>query len=67
VMSDVTRYADLDRLAAWKADRLAKYGGEPFWRESASLDLAEIALEVGFVEAKAEGLYPHVVIARKKA
>lgn len=65
IMSDVTRYADLDKLAAWKADRLAKYGGEPFWRESASLDLAEIAREVGFAEAKAEGIYPHVVIARK--
>ena len=67
VMSDVTRYADLDRLAAWKADRLAKFGGEPFWRESASLDLAELAREVGFAEAKAEGIYPHVLIARKAA
>ena len=67
LMSDVTRYADLDRLAAWKADRSAKYGGEPFWRESASLDLAEVAREVGFAEAKAEGFYPHVLIARKAA
>ena len=66
-MSDVTRYADLDRLAAWKADRSAKYGGEPFWRESASLDLAEVAREVGFAEARAEGIYPHVLIARKAA
>ena len=67
LMSDVTRYADLDRLAAWKADRSAKYGGEPFWRESASLDLAELAREVGFAEARAEGIYPHVLIARKAA
>ena len=67
LMSDVTRYADLDRLAAWKADRLAKYGGEPHWRESASLDLAALAREVGFAEAKAEGHYPHVLIARKSA
>ncbi len=67
LMSDVTRYADLDRLAAWKADRLAKYGGEPHWRESASLDLAALAHEVGFSEAKAEGVYPHVLIARKAA
>jgi 2-polyprenyl-3-methyl-5-hydroxy-6-metoxy-1,4-benzoquinol methylase len=67
VMSDVTRYADLDKLSAWKADRNAKYGGEPHWRASASLDLAELAAEVGFVEVKAEGLYPHVLIARKPA
>ena len=67
LMSDVTRYADLDRLSAWKADSSAKYGGEPHWRASASLDLAELAHEVGFAEAKAGGLYPHVVIARKAA
>lgn len=67
VMSDVTRYADLDRLAAWKADRSAKFGGEPHWRESASLDLAALARDVGFAEARAEGIYPHVLIARKSA
>ena len=39
LMSDVTRYADLDRLSAWKADQGARFGGEPHWRESASLDL----------------------------
>jgi SAM-dependent methyltransferase len=65
LMSDVTRYADLDRLAAWKADRSAKFGGEPFWRESASLDLAALAREVGFADATADGIYPHVLIARK--
>jgi SAM-dependent methyltransferase len=67
LMSDVTRYADLDRLAAWKADRSAKFGGEPHWRESASLDLAALARDVGFAEAKADGVYPHVLIARKAA
>lgn len=67
VMSDVTRYADLDRLSAWKADRSAKFGGEPHWRESASLDLAAVAKDVGFAEARAEGIYPHVLIARKSA
>jgi len=65
VMSDVTRYADLDRMSAWKADRSAKFGGEPHWRESASLDLASPAKDVGFAEARAEGIYPHVLIARK--
>ena len=67
LMSDVTRYADLDRLAAWKADRSARYGGEPHWRESASLDLAALAREVGFAEARADGVYPHVLLARKAA
>ena len=67
VMSDVTRYADLDKLSAWQADRSAKYGGEPHWRASASLDLAALASDVGFVDVRAAGHYPHVLIARKSA
>lgn len=65
LMSDVTRFADMDKLAVWKADRGAKFGGEPHWRESASLDLAEIARAAGFVDVKAEGTYPHVIQGRK--
>ncbi|NVE93489.1 class I SAM-dependent methyltransferase [Altererythrobacter lutimaris] len=65
LMSDVTRYADMDKLSVWKADRGAKFGGEPHWRESASLDLAEIARDAGFVDVKAGGYYPHVVQGRK--
>jgi len=69
VMSDVTRYADMDKFDVWKADFGARYGGEPHWRASASLDLAEIAKEVGFVDVNAESdapfKYPHVVQGRK--
>ena len=67
LMSDVTRYADLDKLSVWKADRGAKFGGEPHWRASASLDLAEIARHAGFVDVVAQGRYPHVVQGRKPA
>lgn len=65
LMSDVTRFSDMDKLSVWKADRGATFGGEPHWRESASLDLAEIAREAGFTDVKAEGVYPHVVQGRK--
>jgi SAM-dependent methyltransferase len=69
IMSDVTRYADMDKLSQWKADSGALYGGEPHWRASASLDLQEAARSAGFVEATAHGLepfnYPYVVIGRK--
>jgi len=65
IMSDVTRYADMDKLGQWKADAGAKWGGEPFWRESASLDLAQVAREAGFVDVVADGIYPHVVQGRK--
>lgn len=65
IMSDVTRYADLDKLSVWKADLGATNGGEPHWRSSASLDLAAIASAAGFADVKAEGMYPHVVQGRK--
>jgi hypothetical protein len=55
----------MDKLSVWKADRGATLGGEPHWRESASLDLAELARDVGFTDVKAEGVYPHVVMGRK--
>jgi SAM-dependent methyltransferase len=71
LMSDVTRYADLDRMAEWRADRGARYGGEPHWRSSASLDLAEAARAAGFEEVFAGGLepasYPYIVRGRKPA
>jgi len=69
LMSDVTRYSDLDKISEWKADRGAKYGGEPHWRASASLDLSQVAFEAGFENVCAEGKgpknYPYVVTGRK--
>lgn len=69
IMSDVTRYADMDKLGVWKADFGAITGGEPWWRESASLDFAEVAEEAGFVDVKAWGEqpmnYPYIVKGRK--
>lgn len=64
VMSDVTRYADLDAVGRWQADTAASLGGEPHWRQSASQDLAALAWDVGFVDVRAEGVYPHVLFAR---
>lgn len=58
LMADVPRYADLDRLAAWRFDRAAKWGGEPFWRASAQMDLGECARAAGFVDVSAGALPP---------
>ena len=66
LMSDVTRYADLDKLGVWKADRGAMFGGEPHWRESASLDLVAIAREAGFVDVTTTGPYPYVIQGAKE-
>lgn len=69
IMSDVTRYSDVDKLTAWKMDQGAKYGGEPHWRESASANLGAIAKEAGFINVNAAGdaphKYPYVVQGRK--
>jgi SAM-dependent methyltransferase len=71
LMSDVTPYRALDRLGQWRADYEATHGGEPYWRESASLDLAEVAREAGFVDAESYGLdgatYPWITRAHKPA
>jgi SAM-dependent methyltransferase len=71
IMSDVTRYSDLDKLGVWRADSGAKYGGEPHWRASASLDLGQVARDAGFVDVVAKGFepmkYPYIVQGRKPA
>lgn len=69
VMTDVGRYADMDKLAVWRADFAAMTGGEPWWRQSASLDLAQVARDAGFdmVNAGGEkpGQFPYSVTGRK--
>lgn len=69
LMSDVTRMSDLSPMDAWQADHNARFGGEPYWVESASLDLAALLREVGFENVNAEGFgpnnYPYVVSGTK--
>ena len=71
LMSDVARYADMNKVQEWQADQLARYGGEPFWRESASLNLVAALTEAGFTEADGQALgpggYPYVISAQKPA
>jgi SAM-dependent methyltransferase len=73
LMSDVPRTEDLDRLAAWRFDHVAKWGGEPFWRASAAMDLAGAARAAGFVDVTAGGIgpaptrHPYLVIGHKPA
>ncbi|QMW22661.1 class I SAM-dependent methyltransferase [Sandaracinobacteroides saxicola] len=71
LMSDVTPYAAQDRMAAWRADWLARHGGEPWWRESATTDLAALARDAGFIDVQSRGidgaLYPWITMATKPA
>ena len=69
LMSDVTPYAVQDKLSAWRADWLAIHGGEPYWREAASLDWADAARRAGFVDVDSYGIdsrpYPWIVKGTK--
>jgi hypothetical protein len=69
LMSDVTPYNKQDKLSAWRADWLARFGGEPYWREAASLDWVEIAEEAGFTDVSSYGIdgkpYPWIVVGTK--
>lgn len=71
LMSDVTPYAEQDKLSAWRADWLAIHGGEPYWREAASLDWAQAARDAGFTNVQSRGLegkpYPWMVIGTRPA
>ncbi len=71
LFTDVSRYAALDKRGVRWAEYNAVNGGEPFWREAASLDLGAAAREAGFVDVRSEGLrgavYPWFVYGRKPA
>ncbi len=69
LLTDVTQYSALDKAAVRWAEYGAVHGGEPFWREAASLDLAGAAREAGFVNVRSEGYkgakYPWVTYGHK--
>ncbi|WP_375383263.1 class I SAM-dependent methyltransferase [uncultured Sphingomonas sp.] len=68
LVGDVPRYAELDRLAAWRFDHVARYGGEPYWRVSACTDLVALARELGFVDVSGQAIgrgTPYVLVATK--
>ena len=71
LFTDVTRYAALDRAGQFWAEYSAVNGGEPYWREAASLDLKAAAEAAGFVGVRSEGLngakYPWFVYGHKPA
>lgn len=71
VMADVTRTGELDKMAAWRMDWAAKWGGEPFWRATAALDMEPMARAAGFIDVRGyhpnPGRDPYVIYGRKPA
>ena len=71
LFTDVTRYSALDKRGVRWAEYNAVHGGEPFWREAASVDLGAAARAAGFAEVRSEGfrgaVYPWFVYGKKPA
>ena len=69
LFGDVAPYSALDKTAAWRTDFLARYGGEPYWRASSTMDMIGLMEEIGFVDVKYYGMapnkYPWVTYGRK--
>lgn len=69
IMADVARSYSMDRMAAWRFDWLARWGGEPFWRSTTRLDMEPMARAAGFVDVRGwqpkEGLDPYIIYGRK--
>lgn len=58
LIADVPRYDQLDRLAAWRFDWNARYGGEPFWRATATMDFVPHARSAGFIDVRSGTIGP---------
>ncbi len=69
ILGDVVPFGAQDRLTQCWAQLEAVHGGEPYWREFCSLDMAAVAQEEGFAEARYFGhgvqQFPHILLARK--
>src|SRR3546814_19897013 len=52
VMADVPRTRELDKMAAWRMDWNATWGGEPFWLATAAPDMAPSAPPAGVVSCR---------------
>jgi SAM-dependent methyltransferase len=70
VVGDVKAYHVQDAYSKWKTDFWNQiHGGDPFWRDYAMTDLAELATEAGFSAARWAGYddtqYPFVLTAVK--
>lgn len=71
VFGDVPPYEELDKFMQWKADFGARNEGEPFWRESATLDVRKLLETIGYTDIERFGMvegpypFPYVTRARK--
>jgi SAM-dependent methyltransferase len=69
LFGDVAPYSAMNKLNVWRTDYMAKFGGEPFWRGSSTMDMVGTMQKIGFVDVKYYGVaptnYPWVTYGRK--
>lgn len=69
LFGDVAPYNALNKIASWRTDFMARYGGEPYWRGSSTMDMVGLMKDIGFVDVRYEGMapnnYPWVTYGRK--
>jgi SAM-dependent methyltransferase len=69
LFGDVAPYGAMTKLNAWRTDYVAKFGGEPFWRGSSTMDMVGLMKSIGFTDVKYYGVaptnYPWVSYGRK--
>jgi SAM-dependent methyltransferase len=69
VLSDMTPLRETDRFGAFVADWETTYRNEPFWAQTAALDLGAMLRDAGFVDVEAYGAgpggYPWVTRGRR--
>jgi len=69
MFGDVAPYSALNKTAAWRTDFMARFGGEPYWRGSSTMDMVGMMKDIGFVDVKYYGMapnnYPWVTYGRK--
>jgi len=69
MFGDVAPYSAMNKLNAWRTDYMAKFGGEPFWRGSSTMDMVGLMKSIGFKDVKYYGVapinYPWVTYGRK--
>ena len=66
---DVAPFSAMDKLSSWRTDYLARYGGEPYWRGSATMDMISEMKKIGFIDITYKGMepknYPWITFGRK--
>lgn len=71
LFGDVPPYEELDKFMQWRADFNARHEGEPYWRESATLNVHALLEDIGYSDIERFGMndgpypFPYVTRARK--